>query len=110
MDGTGDLPGQHDGIFQFHARDLPRRSLSQRRFNLRRGHHQTARDTHSGHMISDYEHSLVLEVIPERRAVLDFYRRLDYADAAPYAPGPFPMIHLERPTSTEDGEPPIRKS
>lgn len=58
-----------------------------------------------------YQHGftrLALDVIPERRAVIDFYRRLGYTDTAPYTAEPFPMIYLERPTSTEDGNPAIR--
>lgn len=46
---------------------------------------------------------LVLDFIPERRTVIDFYRRLGYSDAAPYAPELFPMIYLERHTSPSDG-------
>ena len=45
---------------------------------------------------------LVLDVIPERRAVINFYRRLGYTDTVPYAPEPFPMIYLERHTSPGD--------
>jgi GNAT superfamily N-acetyltransferase len=46
---------------------------------------------------------LVLDVIPERRTVIDFYRRLGYTDTVPYAPEPFTMIYLERRTSPSDG-------
>lgn len=53
-----------------------------------------------------YQHGfthLALDVIPERRTVIDFYRRLGYTDAAPYTAEPFPMIYLKRPTSPKDG-------
>jgi GNAT superfamily N-acetyltransferase len=43
---------------------------------------------------------LVLDVMPARTHVIDFYRRLGYTDIEPY-PGaaPDPMIYLQRPTN-----------
>jgi ribosomal protein S18 acetylase RimI-like enzyme len=41
---------------------------------------------------------LVLDVMPTRSQVIDFYRRLGYTEAEPYlAEGPWPMIYMERP-------------
>ena len=45
---------------------------------------------------------VVLDVLPERPAVIDFYRRLGYTDTAPYVAEAFNMIYLERPTSAAD--------
>jgi ribosomal protein S18 acetylase RimI-like enzyme len=43
---------------------------------------------------------LVLDVIPTRTQVIDFYRRLGYIDAQPYsAESTDPMIWLQRPVS-----------
>ena len=42
---------------------------------------------------------LVLDVMPSRTHVIDFYRRLGYSEAEPYrAEGPWPKVCLERPT------------
>jgi GNAT superfamily N-acetyltransferase len=43
---------------------------------------------------------LVLDVMPTRTHVIDFYRQLGYTEAEPYiVEGPWPMIYMERPTS-----------
>ena len=42
----------------------------------------------------------VLDVMPTRIAVIAFYRRLGYADTAPYMDWTFPMVYLERPLVT----------
>ena len=42
---------------------------------------------------------LVLDVMPSRTEVIAFYRRLGYADTAPYTDWPFPMVYLERPVA-----------
>lgn len=43
---------------------------------------------------------LVLDVLPTRTAVVDFYRRLGYTEAAPFeTESPVPMIYLERPVA-----------
>nr|BFE57988.1 N-acetyltransferase [Dactylosporangium thailandense] len=43
---------------------------------------------------------LVLDVMPTRTDVIDFYRRLGYTDAEPYpAEAPDPMIYLQRPSN-----------
>ncbi len=43
---------------------------------------------------------LVLDVMPTRIHVIDFYRRLGYTDAEPHpVEGSRPMIHMERPTN-----------
>lgn len=43
---------------------------------------------------------LVLDVLPARTAVIDFYRRLGYTVTEPPETGsPVPMIHLERPVT-----------
>ncbi|MER7009097.1 GNAT family N-acetyltransferase [Dactylosporangium sp. NPDC000555] len=43
---------------------------------------------------------LVLDVIPTRTHVIDFYRRLGYTDGEPYsAEAPDPMIYLQRPAN-----------
>jgi ribosomal protein S18 acetylase RimI-like enzyme len=47
---------------------------------------------------------LVLDVMPTRVHVIDFYRRLGYTHAEPYvAEGPWPMIYMQRPTSPAQG-------
>lgn len=41
---------------------------------------------------------LVLDVMPTRTNVIDFYRRLGYTDAEPYpTEAPDPMIYMQRP-------------
>ena len=54
-------------------------------------------------MTSAHEHAArvgfartVLDVMPSRTAVIDFYRRLGYTDTAPYTDWPLPMVYLER--------------
>jgi ribosomal protein S18 acetylase RimI-like enzyme len=43
----------------------------------------------------------VLDVMPSRRQVIEFYRRLGYQECEPFAAeSPDPMIFLERPTTT----------
>ncbi len=43
---------------------------------------------------------LVLDVMPSRRPVIDFYRRLGFVDGEPYPTGaPDPMVFLRRPLS-----------
>ena len=46
---------------------------------------------------------LVLDVLPSRTRVIDFYRDLGYTDASPPAGETFPMVYLER--NVEDGRP-----
>jgi ribosomal protein S18 acetylase RimI-like enzyme len=54
-------------------------------------------------MTSAHEHAArvgfartVLDVMPSRTAVIEFYRRLCYTDTAPFTDWPFPMVYLER--------------
>jgi ribosomal protein S18 acetylase RimI-like enzyme len=40
---------------------------------------------------------LVLDVMPSRTQVIDFYRRIGYTDAEPYpTEAPDPMVYLQR--------------
>jgi GNAT superfamily N-acetyltransferase len=46
---------------------------------------------------------LILDVLPARTAVIDFYRSLGYTETGPYATeSPVPMIYMERPITSDD--------
>jgi predicted acetyltransferase len=42
---------------------------------------------------------LVLDVMPTRTRVIDFYRRLGYTDTEPPTEAPDPMVYMQRPAS-----------
>jgi ribosomal protein S18 acetylase RimI-like enzyme len=43
---------------------------------------------------------LVLDIMPTRTHVIDFYRRLGYTDAEPYpTEAPDPMVYMQRPVN-----------
>lgn len=45
---------------------------------------------------------LVLDVLPARGHVIDFYRRLGYVDCEPFATqAPTPMVYLQRPVARD---------
>jgi ribosomal protein S18 acetylase RimI-like enzyme len=57
-------------------------------------HHAHQHAAHHGYT------RLVLDVMPARTHVIDFYRRLGYTDAGPYpAEAPDPMIYMQSPTN-----------
>jgi ribosomal protein S18 acetylase RimI-like enzyme len=39
---------------------------------------------------------LILDVLPSRAAVIDWYRRRGFRDAAPFDDAPIPMVYLEK--------------
>ena len=73
-----------------------------RRLYVRPGH----RGAGIGRLLMDHVHEqaaqrgfarLVLDVMPSRTAVIDFYRRLGYAECEPFsAESPSPMVFMQR--------------
>jgi GNAT superfamily N-acetyltransferase len=46
---------------------------------------------------------LILDILPARTHVIDFYRSLGYTDAEPFAnESPVPMVYLKRPVASEE--------
>jgi N-acetylglutamate synthase-like GNAT family acetyltransferase len=46
---------------------------------------------------------LILDVLPVRTRVIDFYRQLGYTETEPFATeSPSPMIYMERPVTSDD--------
>jgi GNAT superfamily N-acetyltransferase len=43
---------------------------------------------------------LLLDVVPSREHVIEFYRRLGYVETMPYTAEPIPMVYMERSTDT----------
>jgi histone acetyltransferase (RNA polymerase elongator complex component) len=44
---------------------------------------------------------LIIDVIPSRVHVIEFYRKLGYAETDPYAVEPIPMVYMTRAVHTD---------